>query len=45
MTSFLVRDAFERGATLAYLTTENPAAQTLYEKLGFRMAGDEIEYR
>jgi GNAT superfamily N-acetyltransferase len=44
VTSFLVRHAFDAGATLAYLTTLNPDAERVYARLGFQVAGDELEY-
>jgi ribosomal protein S18 acetylase RimI-like enzyme len=44
-TSFVTGDGFARGCAVAWLTAEIPAAQALYQKLGFREAGDEITYQ
>ncbi len=44
MTSWLVRDGFDRGNTLAWLTAADAVAQALYQKLGFRLVGDRLSY-
>ena len=45
LTSFMVGDRFASEDTLVWLTAQNPAAQALYEKLGFRRAGARRYYR
>jgi ribosomal protein S18 acetylase RimI-like enzyme len=45
LTSFMLRDRFERGDTLAWLTATGVPAQSLYQKLGFRLVGERLYYR
>jgi predicted GNAT family acetyltransferase len=45
LTSFMMRDRFERGDTLIWLSAADAPAQALYEKLGFRAAGDRVYFR
>ena len=44
LTSFMLRDRFGRGDTLAWLTAAGEAAQALYQKLGFRLVGARLYY-
>ena len=36
LSAYAARTAFERGVELVYLSTDNPAARRVYERLGFR---------
>ncbi|MBV9278632.1 MAG: GNAT family N-acetyltransferase [Chloroflexi bacterium] len=45
LTSFMMRDRFEHGDTLIWLSAADAPAQALYEKLGFRAAGDRVYFR
>jgi hypothetical protein len=42
--SALVQRLFEEGGTLAFLDAENPGAEALYARLGFRRIGDRLTY-
>jgi ribosomal protein S18 acetylase RimI-like enzyme len=44
ITSFMVSDRLARGDSLVWLTASGDAAQALYRKLGFRLAGDRLYY-
>lgn len=44
LTSFMVEDAIATGHDLAWLTASGPPAQSLYQRLGFRIVGDRIYY-
>lgn len=45
LTTFMVQDRLAAGDTLVWLTAQNPEAQALYQKLGFRLVGDRLYYR
>jgi ribosomal protein S18 acetylase RimI-like enzyme len=45
LTSFMMQDRFDAGDTLVWLTAQAPAAQALYQRLGFRSVGDRSSYR
>jgi predicted GNAT family acetyltransferase len=42
--SALVQRLFEEGGTLVFLDAENPGAEALYARLGFRRIGDRLTY-
>lgn len=45
LTTFMTQDRFAAGDTLVWLTAQNPPAQALYQKLGFRLVGERRYYR
>lgn len=44
VTSFLTQRLYARGARLVWLTAAQPAAQRIYERLGYRRIGDWLAY-
>lgn len=44
VTTFLTRRLYDRGARLVWLTSAQPAAQRIYERLGYRRVGDWLAY-
>jgi ribosomal protein S18 acetylase RimI-like enzyme len=44
VTTFLTQRLYARGARLVWLTAAQPAAQRIYERLGFRRIGDWLTY-
>jgi ribosomal protein S18 acetylase RimI-like enzyme len=44
VTTFLVREHFAAGGALAWLSAANPAAQSVYTRLGFRAIGSLLNY-
>jgi ribosomal protein S18 acetylase RimI-like enzyme len=44
LSAYAARIAFERGVELVYLSTENPAARRVYERLGFRLYAVLLSY-
>lgn len=45
LTTFMMKDRFEGGDTLAWLTVADAPAQGLYQKLGFRLVGERLCYQ
>lgn len=45
LTSFMMEDRFANLDELIWLTAQAPPARALYQKLGYRLAGDRVYYR
>ena len=44
LTSAAVRTAFDRGLGMVFLTTDDPGARRVYERVGFRRAATVLAY-
>jgi predicted GNAT family acetyltransferase len=44
LSAYAARIAFERGVELTYVSTDNPVARRVYERLGFRPYAGLLSY-